>query len=121
MMARVLAVPLLAVSVAAVPAVAAASGQGTGTVRVHAENYAGQPIKGLKFCPTRAKANPDGKTKGTLVGKCGVTNSHGIAMLKQVRPGKRWATYYASGDATSSKRVTVKAGATTTSNWKLAE
>jgi hypothetical protein len=68
-----------------------------GTIRVQVVDYSGAPYSGLKICPTQHKANPAQKTNGKLVGKCGVTDKHGVALLAKVKPGDRWATVYSSG------------------------
>jgi hypothetical protein len=95
-------------SVAAVAASAPAA-HSTGTIKVRAVDFTGKPMKGLKFCPTKKKADSSNPKKDTLVGKCHRTNSHGIAKLTKVKPGHRWATYYVSGSAYLSKKAHVSA------------
>jgi hypothetical protein len=92
----------------------------TGEIRVHVVDYSGAAYSGLKICPTKHKASPSQTSKGKLVGKCAVTNKHGVALLTKVKPGRRWATFYSSGNAQLSHEVTVRAGHTTKISWKLA-
>jgi hypothetical protein len=113
-------VAMMATSSVAFATPSAPASRSTGTIKVHAVDFTGKPIKGLKFCPTKHKADSTKTTKGTLVGKCDRTNSHGVALLTKVKPGHRWATYYPSGSGYLSKKAHVSAGHTTKIKWKLA-
>jgi hypothetical protein len=112
---------MVVVAWVAAPAATAGSATGSsGKIRVHVADYSGAPYSGLKICPTKHKANPTQKANGKLVGKCDVTNAHGVAVLTKVKPGDCWATTYVSGHAQLSHKATVTAGHTTKISWKLA-
>jgi hypothetical protein len=92
----VLAVGVSGLTMMSIPAAStvAAATSATGRIAVHAESPDGHHVgRGFQFCATTVKAPNVGKVEG----KCGTTNSHGVATLRKVPVGKRYYTLYSSG------------------------
>jgi hypothetical protein len=101
-------IPIADVSAAANAAHRPAKGQIS--VKVVSKS-SGKPIASERICPLNGKTNK-------FVGKCGVTNSHGVALLKRVKPG-RWTVSYEAdiGRFDYPKKVRVHAGHVKKITW----